>query len=161
MKVVLNKYREFARYIDREIKVKKGSIEWSTIPLYKQIEIPKAIDETSEILFLQSVEKKLPDNYKNLVNEFPSYTWSFLHEVGHIECNHIQGNSVFRIFANFIGSLGFAKIANSIYFKLKEERQATEWAINYAIHNTNIVRKFTNELQKVYCRYYKSMNLEE
>ena len=74
MKVVLNKYREFARYIDREIKVKKGNIEWSTIPLYKQIEIPKAIDETSEILFLQSVEKKLPDNYKNLVNEFPSYT---------------------------------------------------------------------------------------
>ena len=106
-------------------------------------------------------KKKLPDNYKNLVNEFPSYTWSFLHEVGHIECNHIQGNNIFRIFANFIGSLGFAKIANSIYFKLKEERQATEWAINYAIHNTNIVRKFTNELQKVYCRYYKSMNLEE
>ena len=44
MKKVLNKYREFARYINKEIKVKKDS-EWLSYVELKLIGVPRAESE--------------------------------------------------------------------------------------------------------------------
>lgn len=161
MKKVLDKYREFARYIDKDIKIKKGYTSWATIPLYKQIEIPQVATFESEQLFLQDIKKRLPQGKKFLIDMLPNYTWSFLHEVGHIQCNHIQEDTIIRVIADFLGSLGLTKIANLIYFKLKEERQATDWAISYVLNNFDTVVKFTTELEKTYKRYYKTLGIVE
>ena len=140
MKKVLNKYREFARYINKEIKVKKDS-EWLSYVEDKQIGIPRAETEEGQQAFRNSIIKALPADRKEEIDIIPDFAWSFLHEVGHIQ----KGKS----------------LANLIYFNLKEEKQATKWATDYVINNEEVVIKFSNELIKAYKRYYKTMNLTE
>ena len=160
MKKVLNKYREFARYIDKEIKVKKDS-QWLSYVEDKQIGIPRAETEKGEQAFRQSIIKALPNDKKEVIDIIPDFAWSFLHEVGHIEKGRRVNDTITRGLANACGRLGLENLANLIYFNLKEEKQATKWATNYVINNEEVVIKFSNELVKTYRRYYKTMNLEE
>ena len=160
MKKVLNKYREFARYIDKEIKVKKDS-QWLSYVEDKQIGIPRAETEEGEQAFRQSIIKALPNDKKEVIDIIPDFAWSFLHEVGHIEKGRRVNDTITRGLANACGKLGLSRLANLIYFNLKEEKQATKWATNYVINNEEVVIKFSNELIKTYKRYYKTMNLEE
>jgi len=160
MKKVLNKYREFARYIDKEIKVKKDS-QWLSYVEDKQIGIPRAETEEGEQAFRNSIIKALPNDKKNVIDIIPDFAWSFLHEVGHIEKGRRVNDTITRGLANACGKLGLSRLANLIYFNLKEEKQATKWATNYVINNEEVVIKFSNELIKTYRRYYKTINLEE
>lgn len=160
MKKVLNKYREFARYIDKEIKVKKDS-QWLSYVEDKQIGIPRAETEEGEQAFRQSIIKALPNDKKEVIDIIPDFAWSFLHEVGHIEKGRRVNDTITRGLANACGKLGLSRLANLIYFNLKEEKQATKWATNYVINNEEVVIKFSNELVKTYKRYYKSLNLTE
>ena len=160
MKRVLNKYREFARYINKEIKVKKDS-EWLSYVEDKQIGIPRAESEEGEQAFRNSVIKALPNDKKEMIDIIPDFAWSFLHEVGHIEKGRRINDTITRGLANACGKIGLSRLANLIYFNLKEEKQATKWATDYVINNEEVVIKFSNELIKVYKRYYKTMNLTE
>ena len=160
MKRVLNKYREFARYINKEIKVKKDS-EWLSYVEDKQIGIPRAESVEGEQEFRKSIIKALPNDKKDVIDIIPDFAWSFLHEVGHIEKGRRINDTITRGFANACGRMGLSHLANLIYFNLKEEKQATKWATNYVINNEEVVIKFSNELIKAYKRYYKTMNLTE
>lgn len=157
MKIVLNKYREFAKYINKEIKVKQCELDWYCYPSLKLIEMPKFETEEGKKDFLKSIEKKLPQDKKDYLNYVPENVWSFLHEVGHIQNNH-NSRSLIRIISNLLGQLGLEKIANLFYFQMKEEKEATQWAIDYVLHNEEIVYKFSNEIYKSYKRYCKSCN---
>lgn len=160
MKKVLNKYREFARYINKEIKVKKDS-EWLSYVEDKQIGIPRAESVEGEQEFRKSIIKALPSDKKDVIDIIPDFAWSFLHEVGHIEKGRRINDTITRGLANACGRIGLSRLANLIYFNLKEEKQATKWATDYVINNEEVVIKFSNELIKAYKRYYKTMNLEE
>ena len=160
MKCVLNKYREMARHINKKIKIQKDT-DWLSYQNEKIIGIPRAVAEQGEKEFLQSIEKQLPAEEKDLINIIPDFMWSFLHEVGHIEKGTIYHDSLIRGFANMLGRLGLYRIANAIYFNLKEEVTATKWAVDYAISHKDLVGKYSWELCKTYKRYYKSMNLED
>jgi len=160
MKRILNKYREFARYINKEIKVKKDS-EWLSYVEDKQIGIPRAETEEGQQEFRKSIIKALPVDKKEEIDIIPDFTWSFLHEVGHIQKGKRINDTITRGLANACGRMGLSRLANLIYFNLKEEKQATKWATDYVINNEEVVIKFSNELIKAYKRYYKTMNLTE
>ena len=67
-----------------------------------------------------------------------------------------------RIIADTCGVLGLEKLGNLIYYNLKEEKQATKWAVDFVLSSKiGIVAKYSDELCKAYKRYYKTMNLKE
>ena len=160
MKKILMKYREIARYVNPEIKVQKDS-EWLSYVDLKTIGIPQMVTEQGEQEFLDSVKKQLPQDKKDLINIIPDFMWSFLHELGHIEKEKYYFDTPQRTIANFLCKHGLECIGNIIYFNLKEERKATEWAVKYALKNTQVVIKFSYELDKTYRRYYKTLGLQE
>lgn len=162
MKKVLNKYREFVRLIDKDIKVKKGATAWLSYPALKEIEVPRAVAQSGIDGFIPSVERQLPLHAKHLATTIPDFMWTLLHEVGHIKCEHTKGSSLMRIIADTCGVLGLEKLGNLIYYNLKEEKQATKWAVDFVLSSKiGTVAKYSDELCKAYKRYYKTMNLEE
>jgi hypothetical protein len=160
MKKVLNKYREFARYINKEIKVKKDS-DWVSYPELKLVGVPQLMEDDGKNAFMSSVLKALPAKQKEIINIIPDFTWFFLHEMGHLQKGSTINDKITRGLANACGRMGLSRLANLIYFNLKEEKQATKWATDYVINNEEVVIKFSNELIKAYKRYYKTMNLTE
>lgn len=159
MKKILNKYRELARYIDKDIKIKKGN-DWCCYVEDKKIHIPKIESENGEKEFQKTIYNALPQNKKYLVKIINPVVWSFLHEVGHIEKGKRINDDLIRSIANGLGLLGLEKIAQFIYFNLKEERLATKWATQFAVQNEELVKRFSKEIEKTYYRYYKSMNIQ-
>lgn len=159
MKRVLRKYKQLANAIDKEIKVKKTSCEWYCLPVEKKIFIPQLASETSDIAFLKSIEKRLPTNKKELLEEFPVWVWAFLHEIGHIQHKHTKQIIMGEIVANFLGRLGCYKLANLIYFNIKQEKQATQWAVDYIIQNEDFVYNQAMEIYKAYKKYYKKLKI--
>lgn len=160
MKKILMKYREIARYVNPEIKVQKDS-EWLSYVEDKIIGVPAIETEEGQEEFNKSVYKALPQDKKELFDIIPDFMWSFLHELGHIEKGRRYWDTPQRELANFLCIHGITFLGNIIYFNLKEERKATQWAVKYAIENTEVVIKFSNELEKTYRRFYKSLNLQE
>lgn len=162
MKKILMKYREFARYIDKDIKVKKDKQQWLAYAEDKIVCVPQIALEESDKNFMLSVKKALPKEHKDLVDIIPEITWSFLHEIGHTQKGLGKLYYVKQSIAEFIWSHKATEfLGNIIYFNIKEEKQATKWATDYVINNLEVVIKFTNELSKTYQRHYKTMNLQE
>ena len=159
-KKVIMKYREIARYVNPEIKVQKDS-EWLSYIEDKIIGVPMAESEEGQEEFNKSIYKALPSDKKELIDIIPDFMWSFLHELGHIQKGKRYFDTPQRAIANFLCLHGIKFLGNIIYFNMKEERKATEWAVKYAIENTEVVIKFSYELGKTYKRFYKSLNLQE
>lgn len=157
MKKVLNKYRQVAKYIDREIKIKKGN-EWACYVEDKIITIPQIESEEGNAEFRKSIEKILPITLE--IDIISDEMWSLLHEVGHIQKGKRYNDNIIRGLANIFSKLSLNRLANAIYFNLKEEKEATQWAVNYVNKNVNIVQRFDRELGKTYRNFFRSMNLE-
>lgn len=159
MKRVIKKYRQLANAIDKDIKVKKTASEWYCVPLEKTIFIPQLETELGEQAFLNSINKQLPQEKKELLTMFPSWVWSFLHEIGHIQKNHIKGHNFIYKICCLLYDLKLVKIADLIYFNSKEEKQATQWAIDYIIQNEDFVFNSAVDIYKAYKKYYKKLKI--
>ena len=162
MKRILNKYREFARYIDKDIKVKQDKEQWLSYVDKKLVCVPQLALEESDKHFMLSVKRALPKDQKELVDIIPEITWSFLHEIGHTQ----KGLGFLYYVKQDLASLLWKFkptqwLGNIIYFRIKEEKQATKWATDYVTNNLEVVIKFTNELSKAYQSHFKSMGLEK
>ena len=48
-------------------------------------------------------------------------------------------------------------MANKIYFNLKEEKQATKWAVDFVMLEPQAVEDFTKKILKRYKKYYKKV----
>jgi len=157
MKQVLKSYKMLAHYVNKDIQIVKGTTEWCCYPELCQVEIPQIVAEQGEQAFLNSVACQLPTNQQELINIIPDFMWSFLHEIGHIECEHTANNQITRNFINFISKIGWEKMANKLYFNLKEEKQATKWAVDFVINNYETIENYTNKIIKKYKKYYKKV----
>ena len=159
MKKVLRKYREIAKKIDKDIRVKKGFDNWLCWVEDKIIEVARIETERGEKAFRKSVIKRLPKEHKDLINIISNEMWSFLHEVGHIEKGRRYWDTPQRTIAEFLCRHNLDLLGDLIYFNMKEERKATEWAVRFAIENTDFCLQYTYELCRAYKNYYQSMGL--
>lgn len=157
MRKVLKAYTSLAHYVNKDIKVIKGTTDWCSYPELCQVEVPQLVTEQGEQAFLDSVARQLPADKQELVDIIPDFMWSFLHEIGHIQCKHNVDNYVIRGFVNIISKLGWEKMANKIYFNLKEEKQATKWAVDFVMLEPQAVEDFTKKILKRYEKYYKKV----
>lgn len=160
MKDIIKKYREFARRVNPDIKVIKGS-NWCCYHNTYEIEIPCIIADSSIVDFMSTVEKQLAKSgNQHLTQRYDDFIWCFLHEMGHLCKSKTYNNKIVRKFSNTLSLLGLHKIAKFFYYRLKEERVATKWACDYVINNPKIVTKYNWELVRRYKKYYKNMNLK-
>ena len=161
MKNVMKKYLDFAVMVNSDISVIQGSYDWGCYPEDYIIEIPQLVTEQGLQNFLNSIKKQLPKNKKNLINIIPDFMWSFLHEIGHIQHQHTVENSILRNIADYLGHKGFDTLSSLIYFNLKEEKQATQWAVDFTLHNYKLVKKYSKKIGNSYQKYYQKMGLVE
>ena len=122
MKKVLRKYREIAKKIDKDIRVKKGFDNWLCWVEDKIIEVARIETERGEKAFRKSVIKKLPKEHKDLINIISNEMWSFLHEVGHIEKGRRYWDTPQRTIVEFLCRHNLDLLGDLIYFNMKEER---------------------------------------
>lgn len=149
MKKLLNKYRELAKIIDKDIRVCKSTYWWSLVE-DKKIGIIKAKEEQGDEPFIASIERILPQDKKYLIKTIPTYMWSFVHEIGHIKKGKRINDDFIRTLANTLAKKGFHKIADLIYFNMKEEKLATQWAVNFVIQNEQLVKRYCKKLEAIY-----------
>lgn len=155
-KKILKEFKNLAKIIDNEIEVQFGDI-WVSTPLFKLVEICKTKDKKDfEIDFSNYINTLLPNNKKHLAYIIPIYIWSFLHECGHVNNYDIKEHKIsLRNLVNFL-SYHFGqhktidRLTTYIYFRMKEERKATKWAVNYTLKNEDLILKYSQKLAKAY-----------
>lgn len=159
MKDIIKKYREFVKRINPDIKVIKG-FDWCCYNNTKEIEIPQLVTDNSLADFISTVEKQLAKTGNQaLVKKYDDFIWCFLHEVGHLSKGKKYKDQVLRKFLDTLNIIGCKKIAKALYYRLKEEQTATEWACNYVINNQKLVAKYNWELIRRYKKYYKNIGM--
>ena len=159
MKEIIGKYREFAKRINPNIKVIKGS-EWCCYSDSREIEVPQIVGDNSIAAFMSTIEKQLAKSGNQaLINKYDDFIWCFMHEMGHLCKPKKYKDKLVRNAIDRISLLGFSSIARFLYYRLKEEKTATEWACDYVINNQKLVAKYNWEIVKRYKKYYKNMNL--
>lgn len=158
MKQILKQYYKMAKTVNKDIVIKKVPCDWSCYPALNTINVPMVVTEQGEQEFLQSVYDKIPIQYQELGTNINSIVWSFLHELGHIECGHTADRQkAKRWFANLLNKINSKttqKWANNIYFNLEEEQEATRWAVRFAIIHYQEVKEFEKKLLKKYKEFY-------
>lgn len=160
MKEIIGKYREFAKRINPDIKVIKGS-EWCCYNDSREIEVPRMVVDNSLKDFIDTIEKQLEKSgHRNLIYKYDDFIWCFLHEMGHLCKPKKYKDRLVRNLLDNLNMIGFNnKIINFFYYRLKEEKTATKWACDYVINNQKLVAKYNWEIVRRYKKYYKNMNL--
>lgn len=158
MKKILSKYAELGKRVSKGLKVKRGD-DFYCYPQDNQIFIPMIWNGKDVKHFINDIKKR----YNPLwVDKIDDYVWCFLHELGHIktDTNNIV-DILCRPILVFLANLSFVpNLIQTLYYKLPNEKQATDWAINYVNEHFHEVMKFQKELRKVYIRYYKSTGVK-
>ena len=161
---LVNKYQNLAYNIDQEVEVYINDNTWYCEPENKEIYISQPKPEKESLKdFLHSVDIKLNQEQKYLLDIIPPYVWSFLHEMGHLQTEkkiYIILNPLRKI-TDFL-SFHFShknqlmdKITTLIYYNMLDEVKATQWAVNYVIQNEKQILQYSKELAKIYKNYFK------
>lgn len=149
-------WTKFARKIDNKISVNIINGDWGAYRSLMLIDIPLAEPEQSKKAFEETIKKELEKiGYSFIYNDFEDYVWSFLHECGHLCKPKVYRDAVYRRFADLCGSLGMEKIANKIYFNLKEEKTATAWACKFAVDNYEMLLAEQRKIFYTYQNFFK------
>jgi len=133
---------DFSYYHDKKI------ITWSPMVL-----------EKADKYFIKFVN----DKYENINADV--FLWSLLHEVGHHMTHDKWSDEDLKNFMtekehieNYINddlSVGEEEHIYELYFNVKDEQCATEWAAQYMIENQNEVFNFWNDFIKVFNKFIK------
>ena len=166
---VINIMKEFLRSatsLPNEIKMKKSNEGFYTLlgdygtPPEEDEPIVIAYDtnslrhsDISEIEFARFVNTLS----KGLTKGFANITVALLHELGHQETKASLpcGYAVDRLFDYAIISESEASLAekNRLYFKLKDERKATEWAVEWLSNAEN--RRKAKAFEKAFFKAWR------
>lgn len=114
----------------------KAEIGVGNIVYFSQTEIDKSTTYT------QKFRKFLLDMWQDSY-QFSSYTWAFLHEIGHLETGAMFLNENYiKYFESIMESLINEADEDEAYMRSPAERAATEWAVNFA-------RSYQEEIKNV------------
>ena len=135
------------------------------LPCFKYYQCSYGSNGTRRTRVLTICYDKIPIQYKELGTNINSIVWSFLHELGHIECGHTADRQkAKRWFANLLSKIDSKitqKWASDIYFNLEEEQEATKWAVRFAILHYQEVKEFEKKLIKKYKKFYNRILTKE
>lgn len=160
MEDIIKKYNEFAHKVSPDIEVIEGC-DWCCYSDLYEIEVPQIIPTDSIKDFMLTVKKQLAKSgNENLAERYEDFIWCFLHEVGHLCKPKKYKDKLIRHTLDFISLTGFTNISKFFYYRLKEEKTATEWACDYVIQNQNIVNKYNWEISQEYIKFYQKMDIE-
>lgn len=95
--------------------------------------------EQSQFFFEHMIEKH---GFKE-AKEFDEITLTILHEIGH-HINKHEGTNMMEMF--FLSMIADQKEREYKYFDMKDEWEATEWAINFIKTKYAVVKLFEKEL---------------
>ena len=122
----------------------------------QEIEIPIKEQKIGAKAFNEKMKKKLKDF--NIQNNYTPELLSFLHEIGHLHTvkNKRQIKSYYRkvIIIQFLqahffkNSIALTKLCYQIYFNLKMEKLADEWAMLYIKNHPEQVNRWSIMLSK-------------
>lgn len=159
MKKVIGKYREFAKRINPQVKVRKGA-EWCCYQGIEELEVPQLASDEGLQSFLDTIKKQLCKmNKLEVFDKYDDFIWCFLHEMGHLCKPKRYHDLIIRKLIDGMSLLGMEKTAKFFYYRLKEEKTATAWACQFVVDNPELVAKYNWELVKSYKRYFKSLGL--
>ena len=114
MKEIIGKYREFAKRINPDIKVIKGS-EWCCYSDSREIEVPRIVVDNSLKDFIDTIEKQLEKSgHRNLIYKYDDFIWCFLHEMGHLCKPKKYKDGLIRNLLDNLNMIGF-KIPDTIF----------------------------------------------
>ena len=91
----------------------------------------------------------------NLTKGFSNLTLALLHELGHQETKHLIPCTyeIEKMFALAEIDRSTCAIGNQMYFELKDERKATEWAINWLTKAEN--RRKAKAFEKAFFKAWR------
>lgn len=137
--------RKFVKSIDKDIKVKFQKYDMECDVYDEVVYIGKTFDERTDKFFMNFVKELNPNcNYDNC------FLLSLLHEIGHImtwdeddsdEKDVIYGLLRTQFDAEEIDDRRLQEYDN-LYFRIPLELNATQWGIDFAMANPDIMKKY-------------------
>lgn len=160
---LINNYRKIANNVDNEIGVYISENVWYCEPENNEIFVatPKNTNKGLQD-FIKSIDVKLNNEQKYLLNIIPTFMWSFLHEMGHLQTE----KKIYKILLPYRKLTDFLsyhfgnikiidKLTSVMYFNLIDEVKATQWAVDYVTQNENKIVNYSKKLEKIYSKYFK------
>ena len=139
--------RNFVKAIDPSIKVKFGKY-LECCPRENTIYVAFKSNEIDTFTFMEFVEELNPNN------ELNDLVLGILHEIGHLytlptkaKDREYSKQLAMLTTLNEIGGMDDYDM-NRAYLRLEIERNATEWAVDFAEENENFCKKFQKRLDK-------------
>ena len=125
----------------------------------------------NEIHYTVAVENKADILFQNFAHELrpevtcDTFLLSLYHEIGHHETVDELTDAQIRMCREkkaFIDIVGHFNIeaAHNRYFRMLDERMATEWGLDYIINHSDEVKKLWLKLQPAIMQFYKLNNVE-
>ena len=124
---------------------------------------------TAEIyIAIVALQDALDEFYENLltrtnIDDISCFTWSFLHEVGHCMTWNYLGKRTNNHCRNIKRKIQRGSIDTQMYYRLADEKMATDWAINYVSQNYNLVKAFDKNALQILTEIFieNEIDLEE
>ena len=110
---------------------------------------------TAEIyVAIVALENALDEFMTNLltrtdITDISDFTWSFLHEVGHCMTWQYLGKRTDH-HCNYVKrKIRRGSVDSQTYYRLPDEKMATDWAINYVTQNYKKVKAFDKNVLQI------------
>ena len=107
------------------------------------VALANALDEFMETL--------LP---RTKVDDISTFTWSFLHEVGHCMTDHYLNERTKNHCRNIKRKINRGSVSTLVYYTLAEEKMATDWAIGFVERNHDLIKAFDKNILDILNRIY-------
>lgn len=111
------------------VEADEFSYEYATNTIYYTT---KSVEGEKE--FLASVERLNP------TVKLSAFVWSILHELGHNETLDFISDRIIKADERTKRAIANGKVDASKYYDLTVEREATEWAVDFANNNYELVK---------------------
>ena len=101
-----------------------------------------------------ALESAVDGFYNNLltrteINDISCFTWSFLHEVGHCMTWNYLGKRTNNHCRNIKRKIERGSIDKQTYYRLADEKMATDWAIDFVSRNHDLVKAFDKNILQI------------
>ena len=94
------------------------------------------------------------------INDISNFTWSFLHEVGHCMTWNYLNKRTKHHCENIKRKIRRKSIESTIYYKLADEKMATDWALNFVKKNHRLVQRFDVNVMTEITNFYLENEVE-
>ena len=153
---ILNACNDFLAEIDEELEEVQVGTEFECFATSKEIFISVLAEENGLDEFFENLLTRTS------VRDISPFTWALLHEVGHCETCHLIPTKIDHRCDNRKRKIRRRgkRFPTSLYYRLPDERVATNWAIRFIEGNHDFVKDFDTEILKMLDNFYLANEVE-